>query len=65
MAGFFLTIEGVDGAGKSTQARRLAAAAESAGREVVLTREPGGAPGAEEIRQLLLTGDSGPLVPGY
>ncbi|MEM8752032.1 MAG: dTMP kinase [Pseudomonadota bacterium] len=57
MSGFFLTVEGVDGAGKSTQARRLAAHLESGGREVVATREPGGAPGAEEIRRLLLTGD--------
>lgn len=55
--GFFLTVEGVDGAGKSTQAKRLAAHVAAAGREVVLTREPGGAPGAEEIRRLLLTGD--------
>ncbi|QIE54172.1 dTMP kinase [Pikeienuella piscinae] len=57
MTGFFLTFEGVDGAGKSTQARRLAARLRRAGHEVVLTREPGGAPGAEEIRRLLLTGD--------
>lgn len=57
MTGFFLTVEGVDGAGKSTQARRLAAALEGEGREVILTREPGGAPGADEIRRLILTGD--------
>lgn len=57
MAGLFLTVEGVDGAGKSTQARRLAETLRAEGREVVLTREPGGAPGAEEIRRLLLTGD--------
>lgn len=57
MSGLFLTIEGIDGAGKSTQARRICAWAESLGREVLLTREPGGAPGAEEIRQLLLSGD--------
>ncbi|WP_340108447.1 dTMP kinase [Pikeienuella sp. HZG-20] len=57
MAGVFFTIEGVDGAGKSTQARRLAERLRAAGHEVVLTREPGGAPGAEEIRRLLLTGD--------
>ena len=55
--GFFLTVEGVDGAGKSTQARRLAARLRETGRAVTLTREPGGAPGAEEIRALLLTGD--------
>lgn len=53
----FLTVEGVDGAGKSTQARYLAERLRRDGREVVLTREPGGAPGAEEIRRLLLTGD--------
>lgn len=57
MAGLFLTVEGVDGAGKSTQARRLAERLRAAGRAVTLTREPGGAPGAEEIRALLLTGD--------
>lgn len=57
MSGFFLTVEGVDGAGKSTQANRLAANLKSKGFDVVATREPGGAPGAEEIRRLLLTGD--------
>jgi dTMP kinase len=56
-AGRFRTFEGIDGSGQSTQARRLAAALESAGREVVLTREPGGAPGAEAIRRLLVEGD--------
>ena len=55
--GFFLSFEGIDGSGKSTQARRLAAALTAAGREVVLTREPGGSPGAEEIRALVLNGD--------
>jgi dTMP kinase len=55
--GFFLTIEGIDGTGKSTQARMLAARVRAAGREVVETREPGGAPGAEEIRRLLVEGD--------
>ncbi len=54
--GVFLSFEGIDGSGKSTQARRLAAHLRNAGREVVLTREPGGSPGAEEIRQLLLDG---------
>lgn len=53
----FITFEGIDGSGKSTQARRLAQWLGDQGQDVVLTREPGGSPGAEEIRQLLLTGD--------
>lgn len=55
--GVFITFEGIDGSGKSTQARRLAEALRSDGREVVLTREPGGSPGAEAIRRLLVEGD--------
>ncbi len=55
--GVFITFEGIDGSGKSTQARRLAEALRAAGRDVVLTREPGGSPGAEEIRRLLVEGD--------
>lgn len=55
----FITFEGIDGAGKSTQARMLAERLEQAGRRVVMTREPGGAPGAEEIRRLLVEGDAG------
>ena len=54
--GRFLTFEGIDGSGKSTQAALLADHLQSNGTEVVRTREPGGAPGAEEIRALLLTG---------
>ncbi|MGZ9811572.1 dTMP kinase [Pseudoroseicyclus sp. H15] len=54
--GRFFTFEGIDGSGKSTQARRLAAALAAEGHEPVLTREPGGAPGAEAIRELVLTG---------
>ena len=55
--GFFLTFEGADGSGKSTQARRLFEALKAEGRDVVLTREPGGSTGAEEIRRLLVEGD--------
>ena len=54
--GRFITLEGGEGAGKSTQAVRLAAALRGRGLEVVTTREPGGSPGAEEIRGLLLKG---------
>ncbi|MCV2890226.1 dTMP kinase [Ruegeria aquimaris] len=54
--GLFLTFEGIDGSGKSTQARRLAEVLIKLGHEVVLTREPGGSPGAEEIRRLVLEG---------
>lgn len=53
----FITFEGIDGSGKSTQARRFAEHLRAQGEDIVLTREPGGSPGAEEIRQLLLTGD--------
>ena len=56
--GLFITFEGIDGSGKSTQARVLAEHLKSRGIDVVLTREPGGSPGAEEIRKLLLTGDT-------
>ncbi len=57
--GFFLTFEGADGCGKSTQARRLAESLRAGGRDVVLTREPGGSTGAEEIRRLLVEGAPG------
>ena len=56
--GAFITFEGIDGSGKSTQARALAAHLRALGREVVLTREPGGSAGAEEIRRLVLEGDT-------
>lgn len=52
----FITFEGGEGAGKSTQLERLAARLAAAGIRIVRTREPGGSPGAEEIRQLIVTG---------
>ncbi|AWZ00539.1 thymidylate kinase [Rhodobiaceae bacterium] len=55
--GRFITFEGGEGAGKSTQIRLLSDALEKAGYAVLQTREPGGSPGAEEIRALLVTGD--------
>lgn len=58
MRGRFITLEGGEGVGKSTQARRLAATLEAQGRTVLLTREPGGTPGAEAIRALLVSGDA-------
>lgn len=55
--GAFLSFEGIDGSGKSTQARLLAQSLRDLGYPVTLTREPGGSPGAEEIRALVLQGD--------
>jgi dTMP kinase len=55
-AGRFITLEGGEGAGKSTQIARLAAWLEARGRPVVATREPGGSPGGEAIRKLLVEG---------
>jgi dTMP kinase len=54
--GRFITLEGGEGVGKSTQAARLAETLQSRGIDVVLTREPGGTAGAESIRELLMTG---------
>ena len=61
--GHFITFEGGEGSGKSTQAKRLAERLQLRGHEVVLTREPGGSPGAEAIRHLLLKGIAKPLGP--
>ena len=55
--GLFISLEGIDGAGKSTQSRLLAAHLRGLGRDVIETREPGGAAGAEDIRKLLVEGD--------
>jgi dTMP kinase len=54
--GTFITLEGGEGAGKSTQVKALAEALRSRGIDVLVTREPGGSPGAEAIRELLLAG---------
>lgn len=61
-AGRFITLEGVSGAGKTTQARRLAAELRRQGRRVVVTRDPGGTRAGEAIRRLLLEQDE-PLCP--
>lgn len=57
--GRFITLEGGEGAGKSTQARRLTEALTAQGIDCLLTREPGGSKGAEEIRALLVNGEPG------
>lgn len=59
MPGIFITFEGGEGTGKSSHARDLAESLRNSGRNVVLTREPGGSPGAEEVRALLVTGAVG------
>lgn len=61
--GYFITFEGGEGAGKSTQIKRLQSVLESRGREVVLTREPGGTPEAEKIRDLVVQRDGGAWNP--
>lgn len=61
--GLFITFEGGEGAGKTTQARKLKQYLEEQGREVVLTREPGGTVEAEKIRDLLVQRDGGNWTP--
>jgi len=55
----FITLEGGEGAGKSTQAKRLAAKLGQHGIAAIVTREPGGSPGAEQIRNLIVQGETG------
>ena len=59
MAGRFITLEGGEGTGKSTQVKRLAAALAAKGFKTLTTREPGGSTGAEEIRKLMVEGEPG------
>jgi dTMP kinase len=59
MTGRFITLEGGEGTGKSTQIKRLAAALEAKGLTVLATREPGGSSGAEQIRKLMVEGEPG------
>ena len=63
VSGHFITFEGGEGAGKSTQIKLLAKALRTLGYDVVETREPGGSPGAEQIRTLLVTGEVGRWSP--
>lgn len=62
-SGFFITFEGGEGAGKSTQIVRLAERLRALGHEVVVSREPGGSPGAEAVRHVLLSGAAEPFGP--
>ena len=59
MRGTFITFEGGEGGGKPTQVARLAERLKASGHDVVTTREPGGSPGADEIRRLLVEGEPG------
>jgi len=61
--GRFISFEGGEGVGKSTQARALAAALDKRGISCIVTREPGGSPGAEEVRKLLVEGAPGRWEP--
>src|SRR6187402_3506653 len=61
MKGRFITFEGGEGVGKSTQIRRLATSLAGLGIETLLTREPGGSPHAEKLREVLLSGGAKPF----
>lgn len=61
LRGLFVTFEGGEGAGKSTQIKQLAETLQARGLDVLITREPGGSPGAEAIRHVLLSGAAEPL----
>lgn len=62
MSGFFISFEGIDGAGKSTHIERLAEALRAQGHQLTLTREPGGTPLAEQLRALVLKEKMDPLT---
>src|SRR5436190_14474524 len=62
-AGKFISLEGIEGCGKSTQARRLVALLERQGHRVVATREPGGTPAADRMRAVLLDPSHAGLAP--
>lgn len=61
MNGHFITFEGGEGAGKSTQIKRLASRLKKRGHKVLVTREPGGSPGAEAVRHVVLSGAAQPF----
>jgi dTMP kinase len=63
MPGFFISFEGIEGSGKSTQVALLAQALRAQGREVLVTREPGGTPVGQVLRRLLLEPSATPLAP--
>ena len=63
LRGHFITFEGGDGTGKSTQIKRLAARLRESGKKVLVTREPGGSPGAEAVRHVVLSGAAQPFGP--
>jgi dTMP kinase len=62
MSGIFISFEGIDGAGKSTHVERLAQAFRAQGRVVTLTREPGGTPLAEQLREMVLNAPMDPMT---